>query len=68
MGVPGIEINGDRSRWVILLAEQSDRSFFRTPKHEQGRERERTRERERERSMRNWETMNEMFAQNSTFF
>jgi len=22
MGVPGIEINGDWSRWVILLAEQ----------------------------------------------
>lgn len=62
MGVPRIEINGDRSRWVILLAEQSDRSFFGASKHEQ------ERKREREKSMRNWETMNEMFAQNSTFF
>lgn len=51
MGVPGIEINGDRSRWVILLAEQSDRSFFRTSKHEQGREREREREKEREKEI-----------------
>lgn len=68
MGVTGIETNGDRLRWVILLAEQSDCLFFRAPKHERVRERGREKARKREKSMRNWETMNEMFAKFDVLF
>lgn len=52
MGVPGIEINGDWSRWVILLAEQIGPFVF------SGAERQ-----ERGRLMRNCETINETLRQ-----